>query len=48
MTPNAKIVFIGGGPYGYGTAETMTAEASGIATSNSWTFHASERVTPNL
>lgn len=46
MAPNAKIVFLGGDPYGYGTAEEMMAEALGIATSNSWTFNASESVAP--
>jgi hypothetical protein len=47
VVPNAKIVFLGGDPYGYGTAEKMTAKASGIAISNSWTFNASESVAPN-
>jgi hypothetical protein len=46
--PNAKIVFIGGDPYGCGAAEKMTAEDSGIATSKSWTFNASEGVAANL
>jgi len=31
MGAECKIVFIGGDPYGYGTAEKMTAEASGGA-----------------
>ena len=46
MAPNAKIVFIGGDPYGYGTAEELTAESRGDATSNSWTFNAGESVDP--
>ncbi len=46
MAPNAKIVFIGGDPYGYGTAEELTAESLGDATSNSWTFNAGESVDP--
>ncbi len=46
MAPNAKIVFIGGDPNGYGTAEELTAESLGDATSNSWTFNAGESVDP--
>lgn len=46
MAPNAKIVFIGADPYGYGTNEELTAESLGDATSNSWTFNAGESVDP--
>lgn len=48
MAPNARIVFLGGDPCDYSTAETMTAEASGTATSTSWIFQASESVAPSL
>lgn len=46
MAPNAKIVYIGGDPYNYGTAEELLAQAVGDATSNSWTFNADESVAP--
>ncbi len=44
MAPNAKIVYIGGDPYNYGTAEEIAAQAMGDATSNSWTFNSGESV----
>jgi subtilase family serine protease len=46
MAPNAKIVYIGGDPYNYGTTEELVAQAFGNVTSNSWTFNASESVAP--
>jgi subtilase family serine protease len=46
MAPNAKIVFIGGDPFNYGTAEETAAQALGNVTSNSWTFNAGESVDP--
>ena len=46
MAPNAKIVYIGGDPYNYGTAEETTAQVLGDATSNSWTFNHGESVDP--
>lgn len=44
MAPKAKIVYIGGDPYGYGTNEELYAQLVGDATSNSWTFNAGESV----
>ncbi len=46
MAPNAKIVYIGGNPYDYGTNEEHYAQMVGDVTSNSWTFNAAEAVVP--
>ena len=42
MAPNAKLVYVQGNPYYYGTYEEAVAATLADVVSNSWTFNAGE------